>query len=291
MAGLGSKSKGVIFNWKNLIVVGAAGLVLVLRWKYALSLTAFLVFFILPLAVFYLILPLAARRMFPAFERQMGILHMKGKFQDALDLYRRSLMLRAFGPTAGMKKLLGQTYAFLFKWSSARSAFEDAVTAPGGAHDIAVVAGYAEACFQTGYDGEAERALKRFGKSGIGLGTSRYYAIHLILEDEKRRKGAREAFEAAAWNEERDGAVRLLTLAEIEAEEGALEKAQATLKLVDRKALPPPLRPMARLLEGRILYLQKKTAEAARILKELSRNAPSGRVQLEIEDFELPAEK
>jgi tetratricopeptide (TPR) repeat protein len=290
MAGLGSKSKGIIFNWKNLIVVAAAGLVLVLRWKYALSLTAFLVFFILPLAVFYLVLPLVARRMFPAFERQMGILHMKGKFQDALDLYRKSLMLRAFGPTAGMKKLLGQTYAFLFKWSSARSAFEDAVTSPGGAHDMAVVAGYAEACFQTGYDGEAERALRRFEKSGIGLATSSYYAIHLILEDEKRRKGARDAFEAVVWNEEKDGAVRLLTLAEIEAEERALEKAKGTLKLVDRKALPPPLRPMARLLEGRILYLQKKTAEAAKILKEISKNAPSGRALLEIEDFELPAD-
>ena len=291
MAGLGSKSRGIIFNWKNLIVVGAAGLVLVLRWKYALSLTAFLVFFILPLAVFYLVLPLVARGMFPAFERQMGILHMKGKLQDALDLYRRSLMLRAFGPTAGMKKLLGQTYAFLFKWSSARSAFEDAVTAPGGANDIAVVAGYAEACVQTGYNGEAERALRRLGKTGIGLGTSSYCTIHLILEDEKRRKGAREAFEAVAWNEERDGSVRLLTLSEIEAEEGSLEKAQATLKLVDRKALPPPLRPMARLLEARILFLQKKTAEAAKILKDISKNAPSGRAQLEIEDFELPAEK
>jgi len=286
MASRGARGRSFIFHPRNLVILAAAAVLFVLRYKYNLSLLYFLVFFILPLVVFYLVLPVLARKRFPAFERRVRILHMKGKWKEALAEVKGNLFMRAFGPEADMKKLVGQTNAFLFKWESARRAFEQALAASGKSPDVALQAGYGEACFHTGHDGEAERALAAFSKSSIPMPTAAYYTIHLLLEDEKKRKRARSEFDGLEWDEDKDKPVRLLTLAEIQAEEGTLDKALATLRQVESKGLPRPLRPMARLLEARILYLQDNQKEARKILDDLARNTPSGRHIIELEDFE-----
>jgi tetratricopeptide (TPR) repeat protein len=286
MASRGVKGRSVIFHPRNLVILAAAAVLFVLRYKYNLSLLYFLIFFILPLAVFYLALPLLARSRFPAFERRIRILHMKGKWNEALSALKKNFFMRAFGPEADVKKLLGQTHAFLFKWESARRAFEQALAASGKSGDAALMAGYGEACFHTGHDGEAERALASFAKSSIPMPTAAYYTIHLMLEDEKKRRRARSEFEGLEWDEEKDKPVRLLTLAEIQAEEGDLDRAMATLDQVEPRGLPRPLRPMARLLEARILYLQEKQKEARKILDDLAKNTPPGRHVIELEDFE-----
>jgi predicted Zn-dependent protease len=286
MASRRAKGRSFIFHPRNLVILAAAAVLFFLRYKYNLSLVYFLLFFILPLAVFYLVLPILARTRFPAFERRIRILHMKGKWSEALSALRKNLFMRAFGPEADVKKLLGQTYAFLFKWESARRAFEQALSASGKSTDMALTAGYGEACFHTGHDGEAEKALASFAKSSIPMPTTAYYTIHLMLEDEKKSRRARGEFEGLEWDEDKDRPIRMLTLAEIQAEEGALDKALATLEQVESRKLPRPLRPMARLLEARILYLQEKQKEAKKILDDLARNTPPGRHVIELDDFE-----
>lgn len=285
MASRGARGRSIIFHPRNLVILAAAAVLFVLRYKYNLSLVYFLLFFILPLAVFYLVLPLLAKSRFPAFERRVRILHMKGQWKEALASLRKNLFMRAFGPEADMKKLLGQTHAFLFRWESARRAFEQAL-AVSGSKDAALMAGYGEACFHTGHDGEAEKSLTAFAKSSIPMPTAAYYTIHLLLEDEKKQKRARSEFDGMEWDEDKDKPIRLLTLAEIQAEEGSLDRALATLRQVDPKRLPKPLRPMARLLEARILYLQDRQKEARKILDDLARNTPPGRHVIELEDFD-----
>jgi tetratricopeptide (TPR) repeat protein len=286
MAGLGTRGKTVIFHPRNLVVLLAAALLFILRWKYNLTLPGFLLFFVLPLVVYFLVLPLVARKRFPAFERQVRILHMKGRWEQALAFYRRHLFMRAFGPVADMKRLLGQIHAFLFKWESARRAFSQSMAAGGPDPGIPVMAGYAEACFHTGEDREAAQALSSQALKKIRLPQNDYYAIHLLLEDEKKRGTARKIFEETAWDEEKDAAVRNLALAEILAEERKIDEALATLRKAGRDDLPRPLREMARLLEGRLLLLQKRKKEALAVLREIARSAPSGRHLIELEDFE-----
>jgi predicted Zn-dependent protease len=116
--------------------------------------------------------------------------------------------------------------------------------------------------------------------------TAAYYTIHLMLEDEKKRRRARSEFEGLEWDEDKDKPIRMLTLAEIQAEERDLDRAMATLRQVDSRGLPRPLRPMARLLLARILFLQEKQKEAQKILDDLGRNTPPGRHVIELEDFE-----
>lgn len=270
-----------------MVLLVAAVVLFILRWKYRLSLLYFFMFFIFPLAIFYLVLPLIARKMFPELDRQVRILHMKGKWEDALSLYKKNLFLRAFGPAAEMKKLLGRIHAFLFKWESSRKAFEDSLGTAGASPDLAAVAGYGEACFHTGRDREAERALGNVTSQRIPLPQTVYYKIHLLLEDDKKSEGARSEYESFQWDEEKDKPIKLLVLSEIQAEEGKLDKACDTLKQVDRKKLPRPLRYMARLLEGRLLFIQEKTKEARKILTDVARNTPSGRHLIEVEDFEI----
>jgi tetratricopeptide (TPR) repeat protein len=287
MGTLGSRSRSFLFHPKNLVVLLAAAVLLVLRWKYRLSLLYFILFFVIPLIIFYLVLPLIARKRFPDFEKKVRILHMKSRWEDALTFYRKNLLMRAFGPVPEVKKLLGQIHAFLFKWESAREAFSESLESAGRSPDLAAVTGFAEACFHTGRDREAERALAGAAFDRVHLPQAAYYKIHLVLEDDKKRKYARKEFENFQWDEDRDGAIKLLTLSEIKAEEKKLDSAYETLKQVDRKKLPQPLRYMAKLLEGRILLLQGKTREAGKLLDDLSKNSPSGRHRIELEDFDM----
>ncbi len=286
MAGATTKSKSVIFHPRNLVVLLALVILFFLRWKGILSHWSILIVFMAALIVYYLIMPALAKKRLAEFEKQLSILHLKGKSKEALAFYKRHLFMRAFGPPGDMKKLLGQCHAFLFNWESARNAFKASLDASGSALDIATAAGYGEACFHTGYDREAERVMKSDTLKKIHLPHAAYYFMHLFLEDEKKIKGAMEKFEKIAWDEEKDRPVRLLTLAEIQAEDSKLSAAAESLAEVERKKLPAPLRPMARLLEARILLLQGKKKKAEKIITELSRQSTAGRHVIEVEDFE-----
>ena len=280
------KGKSVIFHPRNLIVLLALVILFFLRRKGILSHWSILLVFMAALIIYYLVLPALAKKRLAEFEKQLSILHLKGKSKEALAWYRKHLFMRAFGPPADMKKLLGQCHAFLFNWESARNAFNASLDASGTLPDMAAAAGYAEACFHTGYDREAERVMKSDSLKKIHLPHAAYYFMHLFLDDEKKIKGAMEKFEKIPWDEEKDKPVRLLTLAEIQAEENRLSVAADTLGKVDRKKLPAPLRPMARLLEARILLLEGKKKKAEKIIGELARQSSAGRHVIEVEDFE-----
>ncbi len=96
------KGKSVIFHPRNLIVLLALVILFYLRRKGILSHWSILLVFMAALIIYYLVLPALAGKRLAEFEKQLSILHLKGKSKEALAWSRKHLFMCAFGPPADM---------------------------------------------------------------------------------------------------------------------------------------------------------------------------------------------
>jgi len=281
-------SKGAFLNFRSLILFIAVVAVLILRWKYELGLTAFLVFFVLPIILAFVVFPLIAKKRFPQFENQIKILNLKGKHETASEVYRKSFFMRVFGPPGEMNRLLGQTLSFVGKWSEAKEAFLKALKVRQTGWDITTMSGYAEACFHTGEDREALRILTNPLLENIRLPLHVYYRIHLLLHDKK--KIAKKIFDEAGWEgnkESKDSAIRNLALSELYFREKKLDEAEKELNSIQIEQLPPSLHGMALLLKARICLQKSKKDDAEKIISDLKDKTFPGRHLLELKQLDV----
>lgn len=280
------KKTSIVFHPRNLVVLAAAVVLFILRWKYKIGFISFIIFFILPLAFYFIVLPIIARKRFPLFERNMRKLQMEGKFAESLQFYMKNLFLRGFGPVNKMKKLLGQTYILMGNWSAGRQALYEALMADPSGVDIGAACAYADCCFHDGCDVEALKALVRIDFGKVYLPLSAFQYIHLTLKAGMSIDKVKELFNKIQWRDstEEDKALKLLSNVEILIADGRVDAARQILERIDRNHLPEPMKFMKRFLDGKTLLLSGKKAEAEKIFKELTKTSYAGRHQIEAEE-------
>jgi len=282
-----TRGGSILLHRRNLVAAAALVLLLVLRWKYSLPAWAFALFFVAPLVVVYALFPLVAARLFPAFERRVRTLQLKGDAAGALACWRRGFFLRAFGPVVKMAALRGQVMAALGRWGEARRAYAEALALSPGGSVVGLLAGHAEASFHAGEDEEALASLRRIAFKETHLPVAAYHLVHLLAgdDDEKLRRAGRKLYEGVPWDAAREGGVRRLALARLLVAEGEPGRAEETLGGIGEGDLPSSLRRLPDALRARIALLRGDRAGCAEAVKALAKDGGEGRHVVEAADL------
>jgi len=192
-APVAARSPRLELSLRNLLLLAAPGLAIVLRWGYRWS-TPAVMLAVAPLLAFSFSLPTILRWQARRFEREL-LRRLQLRQTDRLrGLYRRQILLRLFATPsylAGRRAMIAQE---LGEPGRARDEFRRALSGTDEAERLPLLIGLANACHQLGRDEEAEPAYREALRRG-----GRYPAVYHNLAQGLLRRAQKldEALELA----------------------------------------------------------------------------------------------